>query len=393
MEEERRQILEATIKELEKSYGKGAIMRLGERESLRVPVIPSGSLAIDIAVGCGGYPRGRFIEIFGPEASGKTTICLHAIASAQKRGGTVAFIDAEHALDPNYAKNLGVDINSLLISQPDYGEQALEIAEKLASSGTVDLIVIDSVAALVPKSELEGTMGDVQIGLQARLMSQALRKLVSTIGKTQTTIIFTNQLRQKIGMGYGVPETTTGGVALKFYASIRLDIRKVDLIKEGDKTIGSRVKVKVAKNKLAPPFRETLIDIMYGEGISHEGEIIDLGVQFGVIQKSGSWFSYGETKLGQGREQAKRFLKENPKIAEEIEIKIRQMAGIPTDSIEIKEEAKTVTTTATKRGGRKSKSREEREDEQERMEEQFNEQSEIEETAHYEEGEIQYDVE
>ena len=360
----RKQILEATIKELEKSYGKGVIMRLGEREKLRVPVIPSGSLAIDIALGCGGYPRGRFIEIFGPEASGKTTICLHAIASVQKRGGTVAFIDAEHALDPNYAKNLGVDVNSLFISQPDYGEQALEIAEKLASSGAVDLIVIDSVAALVPKSELEGNMGDMQVGLQARLMSQALRKLVSTIGKTQTTIIFTNQLRQKIGMGYGIPETTTGGVALKFYASVRLDIRRVDLIKEGDKTIGSRVRVKVAKNKLAPPFREVIIDIIYGEGISHEGELVDLGVQYGIVQKAGSWFSYGEVKLGQGREQAKKFLRENPEIADEIEKKIREAVGLPLDENQIKTEKQPETEkhSSSSKRGRKSKTKGEKEE-------------------------------
>ncbi len=359
----RKQILEATIKELEKSYGKGVIMRLGEREKLRVPVIPSGSLAIDIALGCGGYPRGRFIEIFGPEASGKTTICLHAIASVQKRGGTVAFIDAEHALDPSYAKNLGVDVNSLFISQPDYGEQALEVAEKLASSGAVDLIVIDSVAALVPKSELEGNMGDMQVGLQARLMSQALRKLVSTIGKTQTTIIFTNQLRQKIGMGYGIPETTTGGVALKFYASVRLDIRRVDLIKEGDKTIGSRVRVKVAKNKLAPPFREVIIDIIYGEGISHEGELVDLGVQYGIVQKAGSWFSYGETKLGQGREQAKKFLRENPEVADEIERKIREAAGLPLDEIqpETEKQAEAEKQTSSSKRGRKSKAKGEKE--------------------------------
>jgi recombination protein RecA len=335
MMDEKNQILEATIKNLEKTYGKGVIMRLGERESLRIPVVTSGSLSIDIAIGCGGYPKGRFIEIFGPESSGKTTIALHAIASVQRKGGNVAFIDAEHALDPLYAKNLGVDVNSLLISQPDYGEQALEIAEELASSGAVDLIVIDSVAALVPKSELEGEMGDIQIGLQARLMSQALRKLVSIIGRTQTIIIFTNQLRQKIATGpmWGVPETTTGGTALKFYASVRLDVRKVDIIKEGERAIGSRVKVKVAKNKVAPPFREALVDIIYGQGISYEGELIDLGVEYGIIEKSGTRYSYGEINLGQGREQVKNFLRENPEIAREIEKKIREKAGIPTDEL------------------------------------------------------------
>jgi recombination protein RecA len=335
MGDSKEQILEATIKNLEKTFGKGIIMKLGERESLKIPVVSSGSLSIDIAIGCGGYPRGRFIEIFGPEASGKTTIALHAIASVQRKGGKVAFIDAEHALDPIYAKNLGVDVNELLISQPDYGEQALEIAEELASSGAVDLIVIDSVAALVPKSELEGSMGDMQVGLQARLMSQALRKLVSTIGRTQTIIIFTNQLRQKIGMGamYGVPETTTGGVALKFYASVRIDVRKVDLIKEGEKAIGSRVKIKIAKNKVAPPFREALVDIIYGQGISYEGELVDLGLEYGIIEKSGSWFSYGDINLGQGREQAKTFLKENPQIAREIEKKIREKAGLDSSEL------------------------------------------------------------
>jgi len=335
MADEKSQILEATIKNLEKTYGKGVIMKLGEKESLRIPVITSGSLSIDTAIGCGGYPRGRFIEIFGPEASGKTTIALHAIASVQRKGGNVAFIDAEHALDPIYAQNLGVDVNSLLISQPDYGEQALEIAEELASSGAIDLIVIDSVAALVPKSELEGEMGDVQIGLQARLMSQALRKLVSIIGRTQTIIIFTNQLRQKIATGpmWGVPETTTGGVALKFYASVRLDVRKVDVIKDGEKAIGSRVKIKVAKNKVAPPFRETLVDIIYGQGISYEGELIDLGTEYGIIEKSGSWYSYGEMNLGQGREQVKNFFRENPEVAKEIEKKIREKARIPTDEL------------------------------------------------------------
>ncbi len=327
------EILEATLKDLEKDLGKGVVMKLGEKGSLKIPVFSSGSLSIDIATGCGGFPKGRFIEIYGPEASGKTTIALHSIASVQRKDGVVAFIDTEHALDPIYAKNLGVNVDSLLISQPDYGEQALEIAERLASSGAVDLIVIDSVAALVPKAEIEGEMGDMQIGLQARLMSQALRKLVATIGRTQTTIIFTNQLRQKIGVMFGSPETTTGGVALKFYASLRLDVRKVDIIKDGDKAIGSKVKVKVAKNKVAPPFNEVEFDIIYGKGISVEGELVDLGTKYGVIQKSGAWYSYEDKKLGQGREQAKEFLLQNKDIAREIEIKIREAAGLPTDDL------------------------------------------------------------
>jgi len=327
----KREILEATLKELEKAFGKGVIMRLGEKGDLKIPVFSSGSLSIDIAVGCGGFPKGRFIEIYGPESSGKTTIALHAISSVQANGGTVAFIDAEHALDPIYAKNLGVDVDSLLISQPDYGEQALEIAEQLASTGAVDLIVIDSVAALVPKAEIEGDMGDMQIGLQARLMSQALRKLVSTISKTGTTIIFTNQLRQKVGVMFGSPETTTGGIALKFYASVRIDVRKIEIIKEGENPIGSRVKIKIAKNKVAPPFKEAEIDIIYGKGISYEGELIDTGIEYGVIKKSGSWLSYGDEKLGQGRDQAKSFLEEHKEIEREIEINIRKEAGIDTN--------------------------------------------------------------
>lgn len=325
------EILEATLKELEKTFGKGVVMRLGEKGDLKIPIFSSGSLAIDIAVGCGGLPKGRFIEVYGPEASGKTTIALHAMSSVQMKGGTVAFIDAEHALDPIYAKNLGVDVNSLLISQPDYGEQALEIAEQLASSGAVDLIVIDSVAALVPKAEIEGDMGEMQIGLQARLMSQALRKLVSTISRTGTTIIFTNQLRQKVGVVFGSPETTTGGVALKFYASLRIEVRKTEVLKEGENPIGSRVKVKIAKNKVAPPFRETELDIIYGKGISYEGELVDLGVEYGVIKKSGAWLSYEDEKLGQGREQAKAFLLEHKDLEREIEFRIRKAAGVDTD--------------------------------------------------------------
>ena len=326
------EIIRSTIEALEKKFGKGVVMRLGERGELRVPVVPSGSLAIDWALGCGGFPKGRFIEIFGPEGSGKTTIVLHAIASVQKMGGSVAFIDAEHALDPQYAMNLGVDVDNMYISQPDYGEQAFEIAEQLATSGAFDLIAIDSVAALVPKAEIEGEFGEMQIGLQARLMSQALRKLVGAIGKTQTIVIFTNQIRQKVGYFVGSPETTTGGLALKFYSSIRIEVRKAEQIKDGNNVIGNVVRVKVVKNKVAPPFREAKTEIIYGKGISREGEIIEFGVQTGILTKSGSWISYGEMKLGQGKEQARRFLEENPELANELEMKIRKQLGLPVDS-------------------------------------------------------------
>ncbi len=316
--------LQLTLDKLDKTYGKGTVMKLGDVVVENVPSISSGSLGLDIALGVGGYPRGRVIEIYGPESSGKTTLTIHAIAEAQKAGGIAAFIDAEHAFDRFYAENLGVDIDNLIISQPDHGEQALEIADNLISSGAVDIVVIDSVAALTPKSEIDGDMGDSKMGLQARLMSQALRKLTSTIHKTNCTVFFINQLREKIGVMFGSPETTTGGNALKFYASVRLDIRRRTAIKDGDNIIGNSTRVKVVKNKVAPPFKTTDFDIMYGEGISKTGEIIDLGVEYGIIKKSGSWFSYGETKLGQGRDTVKGLIKDNPELAEELEQKIKE---------------------------------------------------------------------
>ncbi len=315
--------LEATIGTIEKSYGKGSIMRLGEQVQESVPVISTGSISLDAALGVGGLPKGRIIEIYGPESSGKTTLALHAVAEAQKAGGIAAFIDAEHAFDRFYAQKLGVDIENLFISQPDYGEQALEIADSLIRSGAIDIIVIDSVAALTPKSEIEGEMGDSKVGLQARLMSQALRKLTANISRTKATCVFINQLREKIGVMFGNPETTTGGNALKFYASVRLDIRRISQIKDGESISGNRVRVKVVKNKVAPPFRQAEFDVVYGEGISKLGEIIDLGVEMNVIKKSGSWFSYGETRLGQGRDAVKNLLMENPELAEELESKIR----------------------------------------------------------------------
>lgn len=309
---------------MDKTYGKGAVMIMGEREVEPVDVIPTGSLGLDLALGVGGYPRGRIVEIYGPESSGKTTLTLHAIAEAQKAGGIAAFIDAEHAFDRFYAEKLGVDVDNLVISQPDNGEQALEIMENLIRSGAIDIVVVDSVAALTPKSEIEGDMGDSKMGLQARLMSQALRKLTGTISKTKCVAIFINQLREKIGMMFGNPETTTGGNALKFYASVRLDIRRGSQIKDGDKVLGNRTKVKVVKNKMAPPFRSTEFDVLYGEGISRTGEIVDLGVEYDVIQKSGSWFSYAGSKLAQGRDAVKELLKDNPELAEEIEAKVRE---------------------------------------------------------------------
>ncbi|MCE1169705.1 MAG: recombinase RecA [Sphingobacteriia bacterium] len=315
--------LEATIGTIEKSYGKGSIMRLGEQVQESVPVISTGSISLDAALGVGGLPKGRIIEIYGPESSGKTTLALHAVAEAQKAGGIAAFIDAEHAFDRFYAQKLGVDIENLFISQPDYGEQALEIADSLIRSGAIDIIVIDSVAALTPKSEIEGEMGDSKVGLQARLMSQALRKLTANISRTKATCVFINQLREKIGVMFGNPETTTGGNALKFYASVRLDIRRISQIKDGESISGNRVRVKVVKNKVAPPFRQAEFDIVYGEGVSKLGEIIDIGVEMNVIKKSGSWFSYGETRLGQGRDAVKNLLMENPELAEELETKIR----------------------------------------------------------------------
>ena len=316
--------LKTILEKMDKTYGKGAVMIMGEREVEHVDVIPTGSLGLDLALGVGGYPRGRIVEIYGPESSGKTTLTLHAIAEAQKAGGIAAFIDAEHAFDRFYAEKLGVDVDNLVISQPDNGEQALEIMENLIRSGAIDIVVVDSVAALTPKSEIAGDMGDSKLGLHARLMSQALRKLTGTISKTKCVAIFINQLREKIGVMFGNPETTTGGNALKFYASVRLDIRRGSQIKEGDKVLGNRTKVKVVKNKMAPPFRSTEFDVLYGEGISRTGEIVDLGVEYEVIQKSGSWFSYAGSKLAQGRDAVKELLKDNPELAEEIETKVRE---------------------------------------------------------------------
>ncbi|OQY05561.1 MAG: recombinase RecA [Bacteroidetes bacterium 4572_117] len=325
---EKLKALQVTLDKIDKNFGKGAIMKLGDEDVEDIPAIKSGSLALDLALGIGGYPKGRVVEIYGPESSGKTTLAIHAIAEAQKSGGIAAFIDAEHAFDRFYAEALGVDIENLYISQPDNGEQALEIADHLIRSGAIDIIVIDSVAALTPKAEIEGEMGDSRMGLQARLMSQALRKLTSTISKTNTCVIFINQLREKIGVMFGNPETTTGGNALKFYASVRVDVRRIGAIKDGEDIKGNRTRVKIVKNKVAPPFKKAEFDLMYGEGISKNGEIIDLGVQFEIIKKSGSWFSYGETKLGQGREAVKLLIKDNPELSEELEIKIRKkMSG------------------------------------------------------------------
>ena len=318
------QALQAAMSKIEKDYGKGSIMKLGDDNIEKVDVIPTGSIGLNAALGVGGYPKGRIIEIYGPESSGKTTLAIHAIAEAQKQGGIAAFIDAEHAFDRFYAAKLGVDVNSLLISQPDNGEQALEIADQLIRSSAVDIIVIDSVAALTPKKEIEGEMGDNVVGLQARLMSQALRKMTSTISKTSTTCIFINQLREKIGVMFGNPETTTGGNALKFYSSVRLDIRRVTSIKDGDEVIGNQVRVKIIKNKVAPHFRKAEFEITFGEGISKTGEIVDLGVEYGIISKSGSWFSYNDTRLAQGRDAVKKLIKDNPELADEIEAKIMQ---------------------------------------------------------------------
>lgn len=329
MDKEKAKALEAAITQIQRSYGKGSIMKLGEsRDNMNIDTFPTGSLSLDVAMGVGGVPRGRIIEIYGPESSGKTTVALHMVAEAQRVGGIAGFIDAEHALDPGYAKKLGVDIDNLYISQPDHGEQALEIAETMVRSGAIDVVVIDSVAALVPRAEIEGEMGDSHVGLQARLMSQALRKLTGVVNKSKCVVIFINQLREKVGVMFGSPETTTGGRALKFYSSIRLDVRKIESLKQSTGFVGSRTRVRVVKNKVAPPFKEAEFDIMYGEGISQEGDILDLGVQLDIVNKSGAWYSYGEERLGQGRENAKKYLKENPKVKETIEKQVRTHFGL-----------------------------------------------------------------
>ncbi len=328
-QESRNRAIESALSQIEKQFGKGSVMKLGQKEAaVKVPAIPTGSIAFDLALGVGGFPRGRVIEVFGPEATGKTTLVLHVIAEAQKQGGQAAFIDAEHAMDPAYASSVGVDIDNLLISQPDYGEQALEIAEVLVRSGAVDVIVIDSVAALVPKAELEGEMGDAHMGLQARLMSQALRKLTAIVSRSKTCFIFVNQIREKIGFFLGSPETTTGGRALKFYSTMRIDIRRLATIKEGDKVIGNRVKVKIVKNKVAPPFRLAQFDIIYGEGISREGDLVDCAVDLGLIEKAGTWYSYKGERLGQGRENVKKLLRENEELAFQLEVEIRKEMGL-----------------------------------------------------------------
>jgi recombination protein RecA len=336
---DRLKAVDGTLSQIERQFGKGAIMRLGQRETLGLEAISTGSISVDHAIGIGGFPRGRVVEIYGPESSGKTTLALSVIAQSQKRGGIAAFIDAEHALDAEYARKLGVDIDNILVSQPDNGEQALEIAEMLVRSNSVDVVVIDSVAALVPKAELEGEMGDSHVGLQARLMSQALRKLTAIVSKSKTCLIFINQIREKIGVMFGNPETTTGGRALKFYASVRIDIRRIAALKEGEEVTGARAKVKVVKNKVAAPFRQAEFDIDYGEGISKTGELVDLGVDHKMVVKSGAWYSYGDLRLGQGRENAKSFLRENPDLAEEIETKIREKLGLPALGAAVRETA------------------------------------------------------
>ncbi len=325
--------LEQAVQQIDRQFGKGALVRLGDKPQDAIQAISSGSIAVDAALGIGGVPRGRVIEVFGPESSGKTTLTLHIIAEAQKHGGLAAFIDAEHALDAEYAKKLGVDIENLMVSQPDSGEQALEIAEALIRSAAIDVVVIDSVAALVPKAELEGEMGDAVVGLQARLMSQALRKLTAVVSKSKTCLIFINQIREKIGVMFGNPETTTGGRALKFYSSVRIDIRRINSIKDGEEVVGSRTKVKIVKNKVAPPFKFAEFDINYGEGISKVGEMIDIGIEMKIVDKSGAWFSYGDLRIGQGRENAKQFLRDNPDVAGEIEVKIREKMGLPTADV------------------------------------------------------------
>ena len=337
--EEKQKALEAALGQIEKHYGKGSVMKLGESgANMQVETVPTGSLSLDIALGVGGVPKGRIIEIYGPESSGKTTVALHMVAEVQKRGGIAGFIDAEHALDPVYAKNIGVDIDNLYISQPDCGEQALEITETMVRSGAVDIVIVDSVAALVPKAEIDGDMGDSHVGLQARLMSQALRKLTSVISKSNCVVIFINQLREKVGVMFGNPETTTGGRALKFYSSVRMDVRRIEALKQGGEVVGNRTRVKIVKNKVAPPFREAEFDIMFGQGISREGDILDLAADKGVVNKSGAWYAYNGDKIGQGRENAKQYLKENPLICEEIEAKVREMLNV--DGTEESEETK-----------------------------------------------------
>ena len=332
--EDKIKALEAAISNIERSYGKGAIMKLGDPSaSLNVETIPTGSISLDVALGMGGVPKGRIIEIYGPESSGKTTVALHMVAEVQKRGGIAGFIDAEHALDPAYAKNIGVDIDNLYISQPDHGEQALEITETMVRSGAVDIIIVDSVAALVPKAEIDGDMGDSHVGLQARLMSQALRKLTAVISKTNCVVIFINQLREKVGVMFGNPETTTGGRALKFYSSIRLDVRKIETLKAGGEVVGNRTRIKVVKNKIAPPFKEAEFDIMFGQGISREGDILDLAVNVNIVDKSGAWFAYNGSKIGQGRENAKQYLRDNPAVMAEIEKKVREHYGLTGDVV------------------------------------------------------------
>jgi recombination protein RecA len=334
IKEERLRALDAAVSQIEKAYGKGAVMKLGdEKANMNIETIPTGALSLDIALGLGGIPKGRIVEIYGPESSGKTTVALHMIAEAQKRDGIAGFIDAEHALDPVYARNIGVDIDNLYISQPDNGEQALEIAETMVRSGALDIIVIDSVAALVPKAEIDGEMGDAQVGLQARLMSKALRKLTAVISRSNCVVIFINQLREKVGVFYGNPETTTGGRALKFYSSVRLDVRKIEILKQGGEPIGNRVRIKVVKNKIAPPFKEAEFDIVYGKGITKEGDILDLAVKEDIVDKSGAWFAYNGEKIGQGRENAKAFLRSNPVMLEEIENKVREHYGLPAQHV------------------------------------------------------------
>ncbi|UOR12655.1 recombinase RecA [Halobacillus amylolyticus] len=335
---DRKQALDMALRQIEKQFGKGSIMKLGEQAEQRISTVSSGSLALDVALGVGGYPRGRIVEIYGPESSGKTTVALHAIAEAQRQGGQAAFIDAEHALDPVYARALGVDIEELLLSQPDTGEQALEIAEALVRSGAVDMVVIDSVAALVPKAEIEGEMGDAHVGLQARLMSQALRKLSGAINKSKTTAIFINQIREKVGVMFGSPETTPGGRALKFYSSVRLEVRRAETLKQGDEMVGNKTRLKVVKNKVAPPFKKAEVDIMYGEGISREGELLDIGTDLDLVQKSGSWYSYNNERMGQGRENAKKYLKENEEVYQEIKGLVRAHYDMDGSSAEEKNE-------------------------------------------------------